>query len=494
MMRSFRFKLALRATLAVVAGIGALAVVTLLTLRTLLDQEVDASVLNIASIQAASLADGPGGEMHFHEWELTPDEAASVRDLVQYAQVWDADGRSLLRSQYMTSDLPVDSGALARAADGDLVWTEEAYLGSPVRTLYYPLERLGMAHQAHVLQVAAPLTRRNQMLRRGAWFFAVLVLLTAAGTFAGGWWLASSAVRPIHEVIDQAEEIGARSLDRRIKAYADTVEYRRLVDVLNTMLYRLQGAFEAQRRFTADASHELRSPLTAIRGEIEVALRRPRAHSEYVDVLESTLEEAERLSRLSEDLLTLARSDSATLRPNPEAVDLVEIVERVVERLQAGARERSVSVRITGDPAAEAVLDAGMVGQVVWNLLDNALKYSPAGSVTEIDIDVGPEWVTLRVEDAGPGLGGVDTETVWERFSRGDSARTKGVEVSGTGLGLAIVRALMEAQGGTVRAEDRTEGGACFIVRFPAAAVGPGREPGPAGSSAPRSPAARPSA
>ncbi|MDX1494357.1 MAG: hypothetical protein R3253_09880, partial [Longimicrobiales bacterium] len=112
MTRSFRFKLAVRATLFVVLGIGALGLVTLFTLKTLLDREIDASILNIASIQAASLADGPGGEMHFHEWELTPDEAASVQDLVQYAQVWRADGVSLLRSRYMTSDLPVDVQAL----------------------------------------------------------------------------------------------------------------------------------------------------------------------------------------------------------------------------------------------------------------------------------------------------------------------------------------------------------------------------------------------
>lgn len=467
MTRSFRFKLAVRATLVVVAGIGALALVTLFTLKTLLDREIDSSILNIASIQAASLADGPGGHMEFHEWELTPDEAASVQDLVQYAQVWRSDGVSLLRSRYMTSDLPVDSAALAAAAAGELVWTEGEYQGTPVRTLYYPLERLGMAHEAHVLQVAGPLTRRNQMLERAGWFFAILVLLTAAGTFAGAWWLAGSAVHPIHEVTDQAEEIGARSLDRRIEAYADTVEYRRLVEVLNTMLSRLQGAFESQRRFTADASHELRSPLTAMRGEIEVALRRPRAPEEYVEVLESSLEETERLSRLSEDLLTLARSDSATLRPNPEHVDALDVVERVVERQGGRARENAITVKVTAEPPTDAVVDRGMLGQVVWNLLDNALKFSPAGSTVELGLRGDGEVLTLVVEDSGPGLGDIDEVSVWERFSRGDSARTNRGAGTSTGLGLAIVRALVEAHGGSVAAGNRPEGGARFTVRVP---------------------------
>ncbi len=472
MTRSFRFKLALRATLWVVAGIGALALATIFALKTLLDREIDASILNIASIQAASLADGP--EMHFHEWELTADEADSVRDLVQYAQVWQADGVSLLRSRYMTSDLPTDGEALEEAGSGELVWTEGEYLGTAVRTLYYPLERLGMAHQTHVLQVAAPLTRRNQMLRRAGWFFALLVLMTAAGTFAGAWWLAGSAVQPIHEVIDQAEEIGARSLDRRIQAYADTVEYRRLVEVLNTMLARLQGAFESQRRFTADASHELRSPLTAMRGEIEVALRRPREREEYVQVLESTLEEAERLSTLSEDLLTLARSDSATLRPHLEDADVGGLVEGVAQRLGTRAHEAAVEVRVSSAPSTTARVDRGMIGQVVWNLLDNALKYAPRGSVVDVAVRVDGEDVVLAVTDRGRGLEGIDESSVWERFSRGDSARTYAGHISGAGLGLAIVRVLVEAHGGTVSAEDRSDGGARFTVRLPRSGAGDG--------------------
>jgi two-component system OmpR family sensor kinase len=466
MRRSFRSQLALRATVVVTLGLAALSAVTLWTLGALLDREIDASILNIAAIQAASLADGPRDAMHFHEWELTPDEAASVRDLVQFAQVWDANGSSLLRSQYMTSDLPVDSAALARASGGELTWTRQDFEGAPVRTLFYPLERLGAEHQAHVLQVAAPLGQRNGMLARAATFLVILTLLLAMATYAGSWWLAGSAVRPIHAVIDQAEAIGAGSLDRRIEAYAETAEYRRLVEVLNTMLGRLHGAFEAQRRFTADASHELRSPLTVMRGEIEVALRRERSTEDYVAVLKSTLEEAERLSRISEDLLTLARSDARTLEPRRELVNPSEPVRRVVDRLRPKADERGVRLDVEDGTPGPVSVDPAAVGQIAWNLIDNALEHAPRGSTVGVRIATDGDALRLEVEDRGPGLEPGDSDLLFERFFRADAARSPGDRRGSTGLGLAIVRALADAHGGRALAENRPGGGARFTVEL----------------------------
>ncbi len=463
-LRSFRSRLAFRATLVVALGLCLLSVGTAYALGTLLDREIDASILNIAAIQAGSLADGPGDEMHFHEWELTPEEAVSVRDLVQYAQVWDANGSSLLRSQYMTSDLPINGDALARASGGELVWARQDFEGTSVRMLFYPLERLGAAHEAHVLQVAAPLTQRDSILLRAIVFFCVLTLLLASATYAGSWWLAGSAVRPIHAVIDQAEEIGVGSLDRRINAFADTAEYRRLVDVLNTMLTRIHGAFEAQRRFAADASHELRSPLTVMRGEIEVALRRPRSEQEYVEILESTLEEVVRLSRISEDLLALARSDAGTLEPCAEVVDVQATVGRIVERLRGKAEDRGMSITLSTGGSPTATVDAAVLGQIAWNLADNALDHAPDGGNVRVRVSRDDVSVTVMVEDDGPGIGSVDPDLLFERFYRGDRSRSRSDRVTHTGLGLAIVRALARAHGGSVQAEDRSGGGAIFTA------------------------------
>jgi two-component system, OmpR family, sensor kinase len=465
--RSFRFQLALRAAVVMGGALAAISAVSLLVLRRSLDRELNSSIMSVALIQASSLTDRPNGEMHFHEWELTPEEAGSVKDLVRYSEVWRTDGVSLLRSQYMKGDLPLDRARLAEAGRGNLVWADERWNGMPIRSVYYPLERMGPAHHNHVLQVAAPLTARDALLDRVGVFLAALTLLLAGAAFVGSWWLAARAMRPVHEVIDQAEAIGAASLDRRIQAYADTQEYRRLVEVLNTMLGRIQRAFEGQRRFTADASHELRSPLTVMRGELELALRRERSSEEYRRVVRSSLEEVVRLSRITEDLLTLARSDSGALAARPEAVDVVDVTARVLDRLRAQAEEKTVRLELAGDGAAEAWVDAGLLRQVVWNLADNALKFTPPGGHVRFTIRVEGDRVRLDAEDTGPGFGAVDPADLFRRFYRADQARTHDVETAGTGLGLAIVKAVAEVHGGSVEAATREGGGARVRVRLP---------------------------
>jgi two-component system OmpR family sensor kinase len=452
-------------------GLAAVAVVTFLSVRSILDGELDASILNVASIQAASLTDAPSGAMHFHDWELTPDEAASLQDLIRYAQVWQGDGVSLLRNQYMTSDLPLDQEHLARAADGTLVWTRTSWSGMPIRALYYPLDRFGMAHERHVLEVAAPLTARNEMLTRVGLFLLALTAVMSGATFVGASWLAGRAMRPVNEVIDQAEAIGAGSLDRRIHAYAEVREYRRLVDVLNTMMGRIQGAFEAQRRFTADASHELRSPLTVMRGELELALRRERPPEEYRQVLESTLEEVVRLSRISEDLLVLARSDSGALRPRLEVASVAEVAAPVVDRLRGAAEVKNIALCLDGEGDTVAEVDPGLIGQVVWNLVDNAVKYTPEGGNVDALVRRDGNQVAFRVEDSGPGFR--DPDGAFRRFVREDAARTHRTTTGGTGLGLAIVQAVAEAHGGTVSAGNRAGGGAWVELRVPVGSPSP---------------------
>ncbi len=466
MTRSLRFRLAARVAAAVTGSLAIISLIGLIGAREFLDRELNASLLNVASIQASSVTDAPTGEMRFHEWDLSPAEAAQVRELNRYAQVWSAEGESLLRTQVITVDLPLDTTALRAAARGQLVTTEQRFQGIPIRSLFYPLERLGPLHAHHVLQVAAPLTGRNRMLVQLAWLLAGITILAGGASFIGGWWLARRVVQPVHEVIDQAEAIRAGTLGRRIEASADSQEYERLVGVLNTMLARLENAFETQRRFTADASHELRSPLTALRGEIEVALRREREPAEYRRVLESNLQEVDRLSRLGEDLLTLARSDAGVMQPRFEPTDLSERAERVVEQLRNEAAKKRVQVSVVGS-ASTIEADPSLIDRLLWNLVENAVKFTPDGGRVEIRLTRESGDAVVEVADTGPGVPEDDLERIFERFYRVDAARTASPDSPGTGLGLSIVRAIAGIHGGSVVATNRVDGGALFRVRLP---------------------------
>jgi two-component system OmpR family sensor kinase len=466
-MRSLRLSLALRAGVAMTLALTLLSVGVVFAMREFLDRELNANLINVASIQAASVTDAPSGEMHFHEWELTPEEATQIRELNRFAQVWSAEGESLLRSQFVTEDLPLDTTALGRASAGNLVILDQTYLGLPVRALYYPLERLGRLHAHHVLQVAAPLQGRNEILGWLARFLAALTAVVGLATFAGGWWLARRMVKPVAEIIDQAESLEAQTLHRRIDAHADSREYERLVGVLNTMLGRLDRAFDAQRRFTADASHELRSPLTALRGEMELALRRDRPKDEYRRVIASNLQEVERLSQLSEDLLTLARTDAGVMEPRLQRTDALERAEHVLRRLQPKAEHGRVNLDLRAEGDTAGILDPGLLDQLLWNLVDNAIKFTPAEGQVRVSVEGESASIQIRVEDSGPGLPSGATDQIFERFYRVDDSRTPHADTSGTGLGLSIVRAIVQVHGGTVSASNRPSGGAAFTVWLP---------------------------
>jgi two-component system, OmpR family, sensor kinase len=469
MRRSLRFRVAARISVSMMAALAVLSLFGVYGARLFLDRELNANLLNVASIQAGAVTDAPSGEMVFHEWDLTPAEAAQVRELNRYAQVWSGTGESLLRTQYITEDLPVDAEALAAAAAGRLVMTDQRFQGMPIRSLYYPLERMGAVHAMHVLQVAAPLTGRNQLLRQLTALLFTITLVSAAASFAGGWWLAARVVRPVHEIIDQAEAMSAGTLGRRIEASAEEQEYERLIAVLNSMLARLENAFESQRRFIADASHELRSPITALKGELELALRRDRSGEEYRQALRSGLQEVDRMTLLTQDLLTLARADAGVMQPRLETTDIAAHTSAVADRLRPMAERNGVAIHVRADRPALAVADPGLIEQLLWNLLENALKFTPPGGMVAVDVLPDGAGTRVVVRDTGPGIADADIDRIFERFYRADPARTASAGPGGTGLGLSIARAIVDVHDGRITAGNHRDGGAVFQFILPEA-------------------------
>ncbi len=313
-----------------------------------------------------------------------------------------------------------------------------------------------------LLAPLADLDRELEHLRT-----ALAATVPAVLLFSGvvGYVLARKALTPLARLQALTDEITAERLDRRLPVDNPHDELGRLTQTINAMIGRLEQSFVEVRRFTADASHELRTPLTAIRAEAEVALTRALTPSEASELLGSILEECERLTRLTEQLLTLAREDAGTAHAERVPVNLTALVASVVETMRPVAEAnglRLVVELIEGITVAGA---GGRLRQVVYNLLDNAIKYTPEGGRVEVRVGSSRDNVILAVRDTGIGIPAEHLPRVFDRFYRVDKAR--GRERGGTGLGLSIARSIVQAHGGQIVVESDSASGTTCTVSFP---------------------------
>ncbi|PYP67845.1 MAG: hypothetical protein DMD36_14290 [Gemmatimonadetes bacterium] len=290
-----------------------------------------------------------------------------------------------------------------------------------------------------------------------------------------GSWIARHALAPVDRIITEVREItDGRSLHRRLAEPMVKDELGRLTETLNQMMTRLERSFAALRRFTADASHELKTPLTVLRAGVERAITMPSLPSEALAALEETLQEINRMTELVEALLMLARADEGTAPLHRETVDLRAIVEETGETGELLAAEAAVNMEVAtpADPVIVPV-DASRIRQLILNLLTNAVKYTPAGGSVRLQLGPSNGRVTLTVADSGVGIAPGDLPHIFDRFWRADSARTRTGERSGTGLGLAICKWIAEAHGGTIDVQSRPGRGTTFTVTLPRETTAP---------------------
>ncbi len=465
MIRSFRLQLALRFAVTLLAIIVAVTVASTLFVRARLYRQLDRTLLTLAEVEAQAGASTVGPAFKFHEGVFLARSVRPGSELTRYAELWDERGTPVTRSANLAArDLPLPPEAMSTAREGLIGVATHSWEDERLRTVVYPLSLVGAQHAGHYLQVSAPLQAVDAVVNQTALLTALLGLAGAFAAFAGAWWLAGLATRPVAEIVAQAEAIEAGTLSARITAHAEVSEFRRLVVVLNAMLDRLQHAFQSQRRFVADASHELRSPLTVLRGSIDVALRRERPADEYRKALESSREEVDRMSALADNLLTLARTDAGLPRDQLHPADLGDVARRTVERSREAAAQAGLSLQLEAAPAPIRC-DIGLLERAIANLVENAVKHSPRGSSIVVRSRSEDGVAMVEVEDSGPGIAPEHVPYVFERFYRGDPARTR---EAGAGLGLAISRAIAEAHGGRLELV-RAAPGAVFRVTLPRA-------------------------
>jgi two-component system OmpR family sensor kinase len=296
-------------------------------------------------------------------------------------------------------------------------------------------------------------------------FFFLIPLIGLAGW--GAWQMLGLNSQRIEKITHDVAAISdGRSLHRRLSIENAGLEFEQLVATLNAMIERLETSFMGLRRFTADASHELKTPLAVLRADVERAMSEP-THNERLVALEEALHETTRMADLVESLLTLARADEGRFDIHREPIELKPLVEDVYETALILGEAAGVAVNLPFTADVTVMGDRTRLRQLFLNLITNAIKYTPAGGKVDIGLGLHPDNVTFAVRDTGIGIAAADVPYIFERFWRADRVRSRMSERGGFGLGLAISQWIAQAHGGTLTASSRLGRGSLFTVTLP---------------------------
>jgi heavy metal sensor kinase len=390
---------------------------------------------------------------HPHEEEESGDDS--------WLEVWSPEGKLLYRRESSAGE----GGALrfSAAPPGRRGYQSIALPNETrVRVLSGPYAIDGVPA---VIRVARSEARFHHELNELLLVLGLGLPVAVAAAGFGGYGLARRALAPVSQMADRARTITAERLSERLPVVNPDDELGQLAAVFNDTFARLEQSFAQLRRFTADASHELRTPLTAIRSVGEVGLRERRDERAYREIVGSMLEEADRLGRLVDSLLTLSRADAGQVKLTLSRVDLVELAREVASHLGVLAEEKRQSLTLDATAPVFAAADRLVFRQAVINLVDNAIKYSPEGGRVRIVVRDRAQGPILEVIDTGPGIAAEYREHIFDRFYRVDKARSRAM--GGTGLGLAIARWAVEAHGGRLELESEEGRGSTFRIVLP---------------------------
>jgi heavy metal sensor kinase len=457
--RSIRFRLTAWYSAILAASLIAFGALGFLALKQSLFHAVD-----------EALEDRVAGVRHFMEEQTASLSAGEIRDEFRehsvlgpggdLFQVCDAKGVWLYRSAALenagvTIQLPGQIGA-----GGE--FTERVVAGALVRFHAKPVQVLG---KTYTIQVASPVDELVEGMWRFQWtlVLAIPALLSAAA--AGGWWLSHRALAPVDAITAAARSIEGKNLDRRLPVGATDDELQRLSTTLNQMLDRIEGSFERVRRFTADASHELRTPIALVRTSAELALRKPRSEEEYRDAMQEILNEAERTTELLEGLLSLARADAGKASLELTNVDASEVLREAGVAGKRLAERKGLAfemARLTPGLIVRANREA--LRRLLLILIDNAVKYTPADGKVNVEAELAGGKLEVAVRDNGCGIRAEDSPYIFERFYRADSSRNR--DSGGVGLGLALAEWIATAHETAIQVETQEGQGSTFRFRL----------------------------
>ncbi len=430
---------------------------------------IDSQISSVANMMVHTVVKPTGQLFLPRDFDIILGRFFGIRTTGNYIQVLDAHGSVVARSSNLESlRLPIPKETYRAALlKGETSFEIVRSVGRyPVRLVTKPIILKDRGLVA-IVQVGTSLESVQEVFHSFVSIFIPGILAAIIVASAVGWFLAQKALKPVSEITRLAQRISAENLSERLNIAVPQDEIGRLASTINVMFERLENSFRQIKQFTGDASHELKTPLTILKGEMEIALRSKGDVAQMREALESGLEEIDRMSNIVKNLLDLAKMDVEKDALPREPVNLDKVLVERYEHFRRRASEKGIDLVMARHTPAVVTGDEVRLSQLLFNLIDNAVKYTGRGGRVEVSLDVeGPDAV-VKVKDNGVGVSEEDIPYLFDRFYRANKARSG--DEGGAGLGLSICKEIVVSHGGTIVVESRPNYGTTFITRLPLA-------------------------
>ncbi len=427
-----------------------------------LQRSIDTKIRSMGEVISSSMTDVHNPAL-FSDFERYLENVLGRKPKGKLVQIMDSSGRIGAKS----SDIEAENFAasfrtLERAFAGEVVYETVEKARPRLRLVTIPV--MDNKKVTSIVQVGTSLEDFDDSMRR-------LLLILIVGTFTSvsltigvGYLIAKKALKPVDKIRRAAVKISSSNLEEYIDIGARRDELGKLAETFNAMISRLRDAFQRINQFSIDVSHELKTPLTILKGGTEVVLRKERNPEEYRALLSSHLEEIDRMSQIIDDLLLLSKADTGKMQLNLSDIDLKDLILQVYVGMKIFAERKDVALVVDDLQDARLKGDELKLRRMLWNIVDNGIKYTNSGGRVEISSASDDGYVRINVKDTGVGIGDEDIKYVFDRFYRADRARKR---ESGTGLGLSISKWIAEAHRGAIEVESTLSSGSLFSIKLP---------------------------
>lgn len=430
--------------------------------RNSLQKSIDTKIRSIGEVLSSSMTEGQGQSV-FGNFERYLENVLGRKPKGKLIQIMDASGKiGAKMSDIEGETLPTSFSTLERALGGETVY--ETIEGARPRLRMITIPILENKKVISIVQVGTSLEDTDETLKKLLIIMLISIPTSISATIAVGYFMAKKALRPVDQIRRAAVKISSSNLDERIDIGKRRDELTRLAQTFNAMIGRLKDAFQRIHQFSIDVSHELKTPLTILKGETEVALRKDRNNEDYKRLLKSNLEEVDRMSRIIDDLLLLSKADMKDTKLNMENIVLRDLLVDVCIDMRIFADNKGVELMVNELEDVKVPGDELKLRRMFCNIVENGIKYNLKGGRVAVSSRLNNGYVYVDVEDNGIGITEEDVKYMFDRFYRADRSRKR---ESGSGLGLSISKWIAEAHKGSIEVKSTPSQGSLFTIKLP---------------------------